>query len=82
MTNLLSFYRKVYETVDSNDSYDILYLDFSKAFDKVPHVSVINKIKSHGIDGKVLNWIKSWLGDRHQRVTVERELRKEGDSGR
>ena len=70
LMNLFSFYRKVYETVDSNGNYDNIYLDFCKAFDKIPHVRLINKIKSHGIDGKVLNWIESWFGNRHQRVTI------------
>ena len=38
LTNLLSFYKRVYEAADDDNSYDIVYLDFSKAFDKVPHL--------------------------------------------
>ena len=37
LTNLLSFYSKVYEAMDNGESYGIMYLDFSKVFDKVPH---------------------------------------------
>ena len=37
LTNWLSFYRKVFETIDKGDEYDIVYLDFSIAFDRVPH---------------------------------------------
>ncbi len=70
LTNLLSFYSKVYEAVDNGDSYDILYLDFSKAFDKVPHQRLLRKVRAHGIDGKVLGWIGSWLGNRRQRVVI------------
>ena len=70
LTNLLSFYSKVYEAADNGDSYDILYLDFSKAFDKVPHQRLLRKVKAHGIDGKVLDWVRSWLSDRRQRVVI------------
>ncbi len=37
LTNLLSFYTRVIEAADRDENYDVLYLDFSKAFDKVPH---------------------------------------------
>ena len=70
LTNLLSFYNRVYEAADNGDSYDILYLDFSKAFDKVPHQRLLSKVRAHGIDGKVYDWIKAWLCDRQQRVVV------------
>ena len=70
LTNLLSFYRKVYETADNDKDYDIIYLDFSKAFDKVPHERLLNKVRAHGIDGKVLHWIRAWLSNRQQRVTI------------
>ena len=51
-------------------NYDIIYLDFSKTFDKVPHDRLLSKVRAHGIDGKVLRWIRSWLSNRQQRVTV------------
>ena len=70
LTNLLSFYSKVYEAADNGDNYDILYLDFSKAFDKVPHQRLLRKVRAHGIDGKILDWIRSWLADRQQRVVL------------
>ena len=54
LTDLLSFYRNVYEAVDNYANYDIMYLDFSKAFDKVPHDKLLSKVRAHGIDGKVL----------------------------
>jgi len=37
LTNLLTYYSEVYEAVDSGKEYDTIYLDFSEAFDKVPH---------------------------------------------
>jgi len=48
-----------------------VYLYLAKAFDKVPHHRLILKLKAHGIDGLVGNWIKSWLTDRWQRVCMD-----------
>src|SRR3989442_1062454 len=46
-------------------------MDFAKAFDKVSHNKLIYKLHSYGIEGDVLNWIKSFLSDRTQQVVVE-----------
>ena len=73
LTNLLSFYSEVFESVDNNVEYDAVFLDFSKAFDKVPHERLIRKIEAHGIGGDVLRWIKEWLKDRKQRVCLNGE---------
>ena len=48
---------------------DVLYFDFKKAFDKVPHERLLIKLKAHGITGKLLDWIRSFLQGRKQRVT-------------
>jgi len=48
-----------------------VYLDFAKAFDKVPHSRLLAKIENHGIGGKVLAWIKEWLHGRRQRVCID-----------
>jgi len=50
---------------------DVCMLDFSKAFDKVGHKRLIEKLKWHGIQGEVNNWIKHFLNDRTQTVVVE-----------
>ena len=51
-----------------------MYLDFSKAFDKVPYIRLLSKLKSHGIFGDTLTWITEWLNDRRQRVSVNKNL--------
>ena len=70
VTNLLEFLEHVTSVVDSGSSVDIIYYDFSKAFDKVPHIRLINKLKSVGISGYLLNWISNWLTNRKQRTNI------------
>ena len=70
-TNLLVFLETVTSAIDSSHNVDAIYLDLAKAFDKVPHCRLMSKLKAHGIDGQVGNWIKSWLTDRWQRVCLE-----------
>ena len=79
LTNLLTFYRNVYETVDNDANYDIIYLDFSKAFDKVPHDRLLSKVRTHGIDG-IVRWIRSWLNNRQQRITINGPKSNGGDN--
>ena len=63
---------------DNDENYDNIYLDFSKAFDKVPHERLLNKFRAHGINEKVHRWIGSWLSDRQQRVTINDSKSKLG----
>ena len=56
-----------------NSPVDVIYLDFQKAFDKVPHQRLLIKLKSHGIGESVVNWVRDWLSGRKQRVVVEGE---------
>ena len=53
------------------DHQNIIYLDFKKAFDKVPHHLL--KLKA-GIGNSMINWIEKWLIDRRQRVVVDGEV--------
>jgi len=70
VTNLLAFLDKVTSYRDDKESVDIIFLDFAKAFDKVPHSRLISKIIAHGIDGGVARWISDWLENRMQRVCL------------
>ena len=49
-------------TLDSRKPVDIIYLDFAKAFDKVPYQRLLKKLNAHGIGGKTLLWIAYNLG--------------------
>ena len=59
------------KTTDSGLQTDIIFLDLSKAFDKVPHYSLCNKLSYYGIRGKTLSWIRNFLINRHQRVVLD-----------
>ena len=50
---------------------DILYLDFSKAFDKVDHAILLKKLHMYGIQGNAHRWLESFLRGRTQHVVVE-----------
>ena len=45
---------------------DIIYLDFKKAFDKVPHKHPIAELKSHGINGDTCSCVEDWLRNRNK----------------
>ena len=47
---------------------DIIYTDNTKAFDRVPHQRLSQKIRNNGIIGQTLQWIKVFLTGRYQRV--------------
>ncbi|KAK4827614.1 LOW QUALITY PROTEIN: hypothetical protein QYF61_019539 [Mycteria americana] len=70
LTNLISFYDKVTRLVDEGKAVDVVYLDFSKAFDTVSHSILLEKLAAHGLDGCTLRWVKNWLDGRAQRVVV------------
>ena len=70
LTNLLKFFEEVTAYVDEGSPVDVLYLDFSKAFDKVPHKRLVNKVKAYGIGNNIWRWIEAWLSDRSQRVVI------------
>ena len=64
MTNLLSSLLDWITEQDKGNPTDIIYLDFSKAFDKVPHRRLLGKLAHLGIKGKLLRWVKSFLESR------------------
>ena len=61
LTNTISFYDKVTCLVDEGKAADVVFLDFSKAFDTVSHSILLEKLAAHGLDGHTLRWVKNWL---------------------
>ena len=76
LTNLLDFLYDILNQYDESKAVDIIYLDFQKAFDKVPHKRLLIKLKSHGIQGNVLRWVENWLNNRKQRVVINGKASK------
>ena len=58
----------MYPAVWTMVSVDVIFLDFAKAFDKVPHFRLSSKLYSHGIDEEIMHWVDEWLSGRVQRV--------------
>jgi len=71
LTNLLLFLDKILRSVDEGFCVDVVFLDLAKAFDKVPHQRLLEKLKKHGIRGKLLRTIGDWLSNRKQRVCIK-----------
>uniref|UniRef100_A0A670HPH4 Gypsy retrotransposon integrase-like protein 1 n=1 Tax=Podarcis muralis TaxID=64176 RepID=A0A670HPH4_PODMU len=69
-TNLISFFDRITTLVDEGNAVDVAYLDFSKAFDKVPHDILVKKLVKCGLDYATTQWICNWLTDRTQRVLI------------
>ena len=69
-TNLLEALELSTKWVDEGKGVDIIYLDFRKAFDKVPHSRLSLKLMAYGIRGNVLKWLQDFLSDRVQQVAV------------
>lgn len=70
LTNLLEFKNYICHAFASGGQVDTIYLDFSKAFDKVDHCLLTVKLAHYGIHGCLLRWITSYLSKRSQLVTV------------
>ena len=74
LTNMLCFLEEITKWIDVGSPVDIIYLDFQKAFDKVPHQRLLLKLKAHGIGDSITDWIEQWLTDRRQRIVVDGEV--------
>ena len=67
---VLLFFDKVIHSIDNGHGVNIVFLDLAEAFDMVPHQRLLEKLRKHGIAGKVLGVIENWLKGRRQRVCI------------
>ena len=78
-TQLLAHYNDIYETMMEGKRLDTIFLDFAKAFDKVDHDILLEKVRKHKISGKLGKWIREFLRDRKFRVTANNCISEEAD---
>ena len=72
-TQLLTFVDELLQSLSARGQTDLAILDFSKAFDVVPHARLLSKLEFYGIKGATLRWISSFLHERTQRVVVDNQ---------
>ncbi|CAM4676621.1 unnamed protein product [Lepidochelys kempii] len=70
LTNLIAFYDEITGSVDEGKAVDVLFLDFSKAFDTVSHSILVSKLRKYGLDECTIRWVESWLDCRAQWVVI------------
>ena len=70
LTNLVAFYDTVTCPFDMGRAVDIVYLDFSKAFDRVPHSLLLEKLMCYGPDKWSVQWVGNWLTGHTQMVVI------------
>ena len=78
-TQLLEVMEILTDHIDQREPTDMVYLDFRKAFDSVPHERLLSKLMMYGIKGGVHSWVKSFLYNRTQRVRVGKKFSSSTD---
>ena len=69
-TQLVTAIEEIAKALDNGKQTDLIIMDFSKAFDVVPHQRLIRKLDYYGIRGSLKHWLANWLTCREQSVVV------------
>ena len=70
-SQLTMLFQDILASVDQRNGVDLAFIDFTKAFDKVPHKHLMNKLEAYNLDKRVLGWIKGFLSNRTQKVIMD-----------
>lgn len=73
VTQLLELIHDLSLSVDHQKQTDLIILDFSKAFDRVPHTKLLKKLEATIAKGPISDWIKDYLSNRSQYVQIHLE---------
>jgi len=76
-SQVITVCQDIVDSLDKGERIDASIIDFSKAFDLVPHGRLLTKIANSGVDSRVVVWIREFLLGRTQRVKVGGHLSKE-----
>ena len=71
---LLLFFEDISNAANKHQQVDAVYLDFRKAFDSVPHVKLLQKLRACGITGQLWYWFHAYLSNRQQATVIERHV--------
>ena len=69
-SQLIGVLDKIGNFLDRGEQIDVIYLDMTKAFDRVNHELLLSKLRHFGFKNNLLNWFQSYLFQRRQQVTV------------
>ena len=78
LSQLLEHHQMILAALEKGGSMDVIYLDFSKAFDKVDYGILLRKLRAIGFSGSVLKWVHSFLVGRNQAISIEGSLSTAG----
>jgi len=81
VTQLIEVYHSFCKAVDEGKEIRVVFLDISKAFDKVWHKGLVYKLRRCGIHGRLLAWFIDYLTDRMQRVVINGQCSNWGSIG-
>ena len=73
VTQVVTLTEDIIFALDQHKQIDLILLDFSKAFDTVPHQRLLTKLRCYGITGSTYNWIQTWLTCHSQCVVLDSE---------
>jgi hypothetical protein len=71
---LIELYHKIYIALENGQITVAVFSDISKAFDRLWHKGLIEKLKSYGIKGKLLKWLKEYISERKQQVLLNNSI--------
>jgi hypothetical protein len=71
---LIELYHKICIALENGPITVAVFYDISKAFDRLWHKGLIEKLKSYGINGKLLQWLNDYISDRKQQVVLNNSI--------